>query len=95
MTSDEVRIGEAVAALRARLEAGPVENPAAFAHEYVTDMLRQGWRPRALAVETPSYVSPHADPTTRADALAVCRANVAAARQAATAAATPTEETTP
>lgn len=80
MSADEVRIGEAVASLRARLEAGPVDEPAAFAHDFITAMLREGWRPRAPGLPSPSYAPPPADPTTQAEALAACRANVAAAR---------------
>lgn len=50
MKSNEARIAEAVASLTARLEAWGVADAAEKAHAYVNDMLREGWRPRALPV---------------------------------------------
>jgi hypothetical protein len=58
MTSDEARIADAVAALRARLTAWGIEEPDAKAAEYVHDMLRNGWRPRARPVELPPDSGP-------------------------------------
>lgn len=48
MSSEEVRIGEAIAALRARLEAWDVPDATEKAEQFVRDMIRNGWRPRAL-----------------------------------------------
>ena len=53
MSSNESRIGEAVAALTARLTTWGVEDPHDKAHAYVTDMLRQGWRPAGIRYEPP------------------------------------------
>lgn len=52
MKSHEARIGEAVASLTARLGAWGVDDAAEKAHEFVSDMLRNGWR------TTPAYVEP-------------------------------------
>lgn len=49
MKSDEARIAEAIASLTARLTSWQVEDAPARAHEFVTDMLRFGWRPTAPA----------------------------------------------
>jgi hypothetical protein len=61
MRSEEARIGEAVAVLTARLDAWGVDDAATRASEYVRDMVRQGWRPRALPVETGPTRPPQAD----------------------------------
>jgi hypothetical protein len=51
MRSHEARVGEAAAALRARLDARGIEDAAAMASDFVHDMLRNGWRPSARPVE--------------------------------------------
>lgn len=53
MKSHEARVGEAVAALRARLESWGIDDAATKASEYVNDMLREGWRPKAPPVHQP------------------------------------------
>ena len=50
MKSEEARIAEAIAALTARLESWQVDDAREKATEYVRDMIRNGWRPRALSV---------------------------------------------
>lgn len=50
MKSEEARIAEAIAALTARLESWRVDDAREKATEYVRDMIRNGWRPRALSV---------------------------------------------
>ena len=62
MTSSEQRIAEAIASLTSRLEAWSVDDAATKAHEFVRDMLRNGWR------TTPARVEPLPDPGTPADA---------------------------
>lgn len=57
--NDERRIGEAVAALSARLETWNVPEPTVKAERFVRDMIRNGWRPRAL----PAPSIDHARPT--------------------------------
>ena len=53
MRSEEARIAEAITALTARLDAWQVDDAATKASEYVRDMVRNGWRPRALPVAQP------------------------------------------
>lgn len=65
MRSSDRLIGEAVASLTARLTEWGVDDPAAKAHDYVTAMLRNGWRPIARAVEPPA-AGVRCDPETRA-----------------------------
>lgn len=50
----EVVHAEAVAALRARLEARGVEDAHELAAEYVAALIREGWRPRAARYEPPA-----------------------------------------
>ena len=57
--SQEARVGEAVASLRARLEAKGLEDAAQIATDYVHDMIRNGWRPSAPAVEHHSSRGSH------------------------------------
>lgn len=47
MSSQDPRVGEAITALTARLNAWAVDDAHAKATDYVNDMLHQGWRPRA------------------------------------------------
>lgn len=70
MKSSEQRIGEAIASLTARLNAWGVEDAATKAHQFVRDMLANGWRTtRAeLDVPAPSW-TPATDPTTAAAAI--------------------------
>lgn len=63
MAADEVRIAEAIASLTARLETWAVEDPHAKAHAYITDMVRNGWRPRALPVHAPPMPGRISPPT--------------------------------
>jgi hypothetical protein len=61
MRSEEARIGEAIAVLAHRLAGwGDEDERLRLATDYVRDMVRQGWRPRALPVETPAR-PPQAD----------------------------------
>jgi hypothetical protein len=78
MRSDEVAIAEAGASLTARLESWGVEDAGQKAHQFVTDMLRNGWRPRARAIETPTYRAQRTPPP--ADLIAAMRADIAAAK---------------
>lgn len=48
MSSDQVRTGEAIAVLRTRLESWGIEDAAERAQAFIADMIRNGWRPRAL-----------------------------------------------
>ena len=57
--NDERRIGEAVAALSARLDAWDVPDATEKAEQFVRDMIRNGWRPRSL----PAPSIDHARPT--------------------------------
>lgn len=50
--SRELQIAEAVASLTARLTTWAVDDASTKAHEYVNDMLRNGWRPVAPAAWT-------------------------------------------
>lgn len=89
MTADEVRFAEAIASLTARLQAWHVPEPHEKAQAFVSDMIRAGWRPRALAVATPAVDRrPSAPPP--ADLLDALRASIAQARAAYT-----TQEETP
>ena len=84
MKSDEQKIAEAVAALTARLTTWGVEEPHDKAHTYVSDMLRNGWRPRAAPVELPPMRPPEraADPARYIQAArAALRAHEPAARK--------------
>lgn len=77
MGSDQHAIGEAIASLTARLVAAGLDDAPAIAHEYVNDMLRNGWRPRALPVTYPTSRGTCPPPP---DALATIRAAIAAAK---------------
>ena len=65
--SREQQIGEAVASLTTRLDGWGIDDAQTKAHEYVTDMLRNGWRPIAPAAfhEQPGIAAHNraADPT--------------------------------
>lgn len=65
MRSDvQAKIGDAIASLTARLDAWQVPDPSIKAHEFVNDMLRNGWRPAAPAIATPTRPDPAHDTTT-------------------------------
>jgi hypothetical protein len=85
MKSEEARIAEAIAALTARLESWQVDDALQKAAEYVRDMVRNGWRPRALAATPPA--------PTRPDLRCLPTPEYLAARQAATQ--PPTRDTRP
>lgn len=54
----EVAQAEAIAALTTRLHAWGVDDAAERAHEFVRDLIREGWRPRAPRCElTPPAAS--------------------------------------
>ena len=53
MKSEEARIAEAIAVLTTRLDTWGVDDAPARAADYVRDMVRNGWRPRALPVAQP------------------------------------------
>lgn len=80
MTSHEARIGEAVASLTARLNSWGVDEPTQKAHDFVRDMLRNGWRPTAAYVEpTPTNPRP-IDPDRARQLAAEAREAIRAAR---------------
>lgn len=62
--TDAARIGEAISALSHRLESWGCDDPQANAQEFVEALVRQGWRPRALATVHPigtGRISPPTD----------------------------------
>lgn len=59
--SPEVAQGEAIAALTTRLEQWGVEEASVRAHEFVRDLIREGWRPRAPRCELTAPVDPRLD----------------------------------
>ncbi len=81
MKSEEARTAEAITSLEARLESWGLDDAKAKATEYVRDMLRAGWRPRAREVWTPPALnSGHTASTeTAAQAAAAIRASIAEA----------------
>ena len=95
--SSEVAIGEAEAALSSRAEAAGVTDPEAFAHEYVTAMLRAGWRHRALpVVASDPKTGEKAKAPIREQAYAEAKAAIAEAKKKNSAATkTPEHEETP
>jgi hypothetical protein len=52
--SGEVRLGEATTALTALLESEGVEDARRKAHDFMTGMLREGWRASAPAAYRPT-----------------------------------------
>ena len=75
MKSHEAAVADAIAALTARLASWAVDEPAQKAHEYVHDMLRHGWRPRAARpIDEPPPKPQPADPETRQRAIEAARA---------------------
>lgn len=80
MKSHEARIAEAVASLTHRLEGWEVDDAANKAHEFVRDMLANGWRTTRAALDMPPANARPADERSKADALATCRRDVAAAK---------------
>lgn len=53
MRSDEARVAEAITSLTTRLETWGIHDATTKAHDYINDMLRAGWRPRAREVWQP------------------------------------------
>ena len=83
--SEEARIAEAVASLTHRLDEWGCDEAPARASEFIRDMVRNGWRPRALAAIPPT--------PTRPDLRSLPTPEYLAARQAATH--RPTRDTRP
>lgn len=54
----EAAHGEAIQALAARLEQWGVDDALAKAHDYVRDLVREGWRPRGPRCEDPVSLDP-------------------------------------
>lgn len=80
MTSSEQRIGEAVASLTARLTSWAVEEPMVKAHEFIRDMLDNGWRPTgAYRDKEPPRGKPASEEKV-AEAVALARAGIDAAK---------------
>lgn len=73
MSSDH-KIGEAVASLTARLTTWEVEDPMVKAHEFVRDMLDNGWRPTGAFVDRPAPPTGRHTKEGRASAIALARA---------------------
>lgn len=82
MKSEEARTAEAITALSTRLESWGVNDANDKATEYVRDMVRAGWRPRAREVWTPPGINggQTASSETAAQAAASARAAMRAAK---------------
>ena len=80
MKSEEALVGEAVAALRARLDAWDVPDATEKAEQFVRDMIRNGWRPRSLPAPSIDLARPTSTTGPTSDYLAA-----RAARKGATA----------
>lgn len=80
MKSREQLIGEAVASLTARLDAWAGEEPREIAQTFITDMLRNGWRPAAAPpiARIPTNGRRSTNPTAHVQA---CRDAIAQARE--------------
>ena len=77
MKSHEARIAEAVASLTHRLEGWGVDEAAPKAHEFIRDMLHNGWRTTRATLDLPPKIARPADETTQANALGHVRAQLA------------------
>lgn len=64
MKSGEARIAEAITALTAVFEREGIDGAARKAHDFVTELLHQGWRATAPATHVPD-VEHRANPETK------------------------------
>lgn len=81
MKSSEARLGEAIASLTTALDHEGIEDAGRKAHDFMTELLRQGWR--AVAHEVPQHTpggDRHAHPNTVARECQVAREEIAMAK---------------